>query len=52
MEEIKVSTFFYGSYMNPAVLAEVDIIPERIEVARLSGYDICIQPRAESFRPD
>jgi hypothetical protein len=43
MKEIKVSTFFYGSYMNPAVLKEVDIIPERIEVARLSGYDICIQ---------
>jgi hypothetical protein len=50
MKEIKVSTFFYGSYMNPAVLKEVDIIPERIEVARLSGYDICIQPRANLIR--
>ena len=52
MKEIKVSTFFYGSYMNPAVLEEVDIIPERIEVARLSGYDICIRPRANLIRSE
>ena len=52
MEEIKVSTFFYGSYMNPAVLKGVDIIPERFEVARLSGYDINIQPRANLIRPE
>jgi hypothetical protein len=52
MKEIKVSTFFYGSYMNPAVLKEVDIIPERMEVARLSGYDICIRPRANLIRSE
>jgi gamma-glutamyl AIG2-like cyclotransferase len=39
-------TFFYGSYMNPGVLREVDIVPERFEVARLAGYDIVIAPRA------
>ena len=52
MKEIKVSTFFYGSYMNPAVLKEVDIVPERLEVTRLSGYDICIQPRANLIRSE
>jgi hypothetical protein len=42
----KVTTFFYGSYMNPAVLGEVGIVPDRFEVARLAGYDIVIAPRA------
>src|SRR5690348_8823589 len=46
MGEPKVRTFFYGSYMNPAVLAGVDIRPERFEVARLDGFDIEIAPRA------
>jgi hypothetical protein len=42
----KVWTFWYGSYMNPAVLAEVDLRPESFEVARLDGYDIRIEPLA------
>ena len=42
----RVLTFFYGSYMNPAVLAEVNVRPERFDVARLDGYDIRIAPRA------
>ena len=46
MSEPKVLVFFYGSYMNRAVLREVDLIPERFEVARLDGYDIRIAPRA------
>ncbi|MGH7597900.1 MAG: gamma-glutamylcyclotransferase family protein, partial [bacterium] len=46
MAERKVQTFFYGSYMNLAVLKEMGIIPERWEVAKLSGYDIRIEPRA------
>lgn len=41
-----VVAFFYGSYINRAVLREVDLVPERIEVARLSGYDIQIRPLA------
>src|SRR4029453_6399056 len=45
MSEPKVRVFFYGSYMNPAVLREVGIVPERFEVARLDGYDIRIAPR-------
>jgi hypothetical protein len=46
MTETKIWTFFYGSYMNPAVLREVDFVPERLEVARLDGFDIRIAPRA------
>ncbi|HET7293138.1 MAG TPA: DinB family protein [Vicinamibacteria bacterium] len=44
--EPRVRVFFYGSYMNRAVLAEVGLVPERLEVARLDGYDIRIAPRA------
>src|ERR1043165_9246470 len=46
MAEPKVWTFFYGSYMNRAVLAEVSLVPDALEVARLPGYDIRIAPRA------
>jgi len=48
----KVLTFFYGSYMNPAVLAEVDIHPETFEVAKLSGWDIRIEPLANLVPSD
>jgi hypothetical protein len=46
MSEPRVRVFFYGSYMNRAVLREVQLLPEDIEVARLDGYDIRIAPRA------
>lgn len=42
----QVLTFFHGSYMNLEVLNEVGIAPELWEVARLSGYDVSIAPRA------
>jgi AIG2 family protein len=45
-EKNKVWVFFYGSYINLNVLKEVDIFPESIDTAKLSGYDIVIQPRA------
>jgi hypothetical protein len=48
--EPKVWTFFYGSYMNPTVLREVALVPERFEVGRLDGYDIRIAPRANLVR--
>ena len=35
MAESKVWVFLYGSYINFAVLREVDLVPERWEVARL-----------------
>ena len=41
-----VVTFFCGSYINPAVLREADLVPARFEVARLSGYDLTISPLA------
>jgi hypothetical protein len=42
----KVWVFFYGSYMNRRVLAEVGLEPEEDEVARVAGWDIVIRPRA------
>ena len=50
--EQKVWVFFYGSYMNFNVLKEVELIPERSETARLSGFDLRIQPRANLVRSD
>ena len=50
MGDPTVVTFFYGSYMNPAVLREVDIVPDRIEAAMLPGFDIEIRPLANLFR--
>jgi len=52
MTEPKVWTFFYGSYMNFEVLKEVSFIPARWEVAKLSGFDIRIQPRANLVRSE
>jgi hypothetical protein len=48
----EVWTFFYGSYINPDVLKEVGLIPKHWDVARLSGYDIRIQPRANLIRAE
>jgi AIG2 family protein len=48
----KVWTFWYGSYMNPAVLAEVNLHPDSFEVARLDGFDIRIEPLANLVRAD
>jgi hypothetical protein len=52
MIEPKVWTFFYGSYINLDVLKEVNFTPERWEVARLHGFDIRIQPRANLVRSE
>ncbi len=52
MVEPKVVTFFYGSYINPAVLREVDLTPDRVEVARLPGFDIEIRPLANLVPSD
>jgi len=46
MDERKVAVFFYGSYMNQRVLAEVGLAPESWEQASLAGFDIRIAPRA------
>jgi hypothetical protein len=47
-----VWVFFYGSYINFAVLREVELVPEHWEVARLDGFDIRIQPRANLVPSD
>jgi hypothetical protein len=52
MSEPKVWVFFYGSYINRAVLAEVGLVPQRWEVARLGGFDIEIRPRANLVRSE
>ncbi|MBI4852805.1 MAG: gamma-glutamylcyclotransferase [Acidobacteria bacterium] len=46
MTQPKVDVFFYGSYMNFNVLKEVDLVLDQWEVARLNGFDIKIEPRA------
>ena len=50
--ETRVWTFFYGSYINLDVLAEVGLRPSDHEVARLSGFDILIRPLANLIRSD
>lgn len=42
----RVAVFFYGSYINPLVLAEADLRPASFEVARLRDFDIVIRPLA------
>ena len=45
-ETPEVWTFFYGSYMNFNVLAEVDLSPAQRETGRVAGFQISIAPRA------
>lgn len=52
VDEPKVWVFFYGSYMNFAVLQEVDLIPAEWEVASAPGFDLRIAPRANLIRSD
>ena len=42
----KVRTFFYGSFMNPEVLAKADVRPTEPEMAKLAGWELRIAPRA------
>jgi hypothetical protein len=44
--EPSVWVFFYGSFINPGVLRQYDVALQAIEVAKLGGYDIAIQPLA------
>jgi hypothetical protein len=47
-----VWTFFYGSYLNFDVLAEVGMAPARWEVASLPGFELVIRPRANLVRSE
>ena len=42
----KVSVFFYGSYINRAVLAEAGVSPHGWEKVRLMDHRLVIAPRA------
>ncbi|HTM19909.1 MAG TPA: VOC family protein [Kofleriaceae bacterium] len=42
----KVAVFFYGSYMNRAVLAEAELTPTAWQAASLPEFDLTIAPRA------
>jgi hypothetical protein len=42
----KVSVFFYGSFINLDVLGEGGLVPADVQVAKLEGHDILIQPLA------
>jgi hypothetical protein len=48
--EPRVAVFFYGSYINRKVLREAALAPEDWQVARLSGFDVRIAPRANLVR--
>ncbi len=50
MAESTVWTFFYGSFINLDVLRQMDFVPKRFEVARLSGFDIRIERLANLVR--
>jgi hypothetical protein len=52
MAEPKVCTFFYGSFINLDVLAKVEVAPERVDVARIPGFDIRIRPLANLVRSE
>ena len=52
MDIPKVWSFFYGSFINLDVLRILDVVPEKYQVARLSGFDIRIQPLANLIRSD
>src|SRR5262249_60689008 len=50
MTEPKVCVFFYGSFINLDVLRGAGLVPGRVEVARLGGFDIVIRPLANLVR--
>jgi hypothetical protein len=46
MDDRTVRVFFYGSFINRDVLAEVGLIPRDVDVARAWGFDLRIGPLA------
>ena len=50
--EQPIWVFFYGSYMNFDVLKDVGLVPDHFETARLSGFDLRIEPLANLIRSD
>ena len=52
MEEPRVWTFFYGSYINFDVHRDLGVDAERWEMARLLGWEIVIRPHANLVRSE
>jgi hypothetical protein len=52
MTEPSVWTFFYGSFINLDVMKQGGFVPLQYEMAKLSGFDIRIQPLATLVRSD
>jgi hypothetical protein len=52
MDMLKVWTFFYGSFINLDVLRILGVTPGKYEAARLTGFDIQIQPLANLIRSE
>lgn len=52
IEEKRVAVFFYGSFMRRDIMARGGFHPAHIEVAKLSGFDIKIDPHANISRSD
>ncbi len=48
----RIAVFFYGSFIRPEIMARGGLQADRIEVARLSGFDIHISPHACICRSD
>ena len=51
-EAPKVRVFFYGSFINRDVLARAGYRPQKMDVARLDGFDIALRPLATLIRSD
>jgi hypothetical protein len=51
-ETRKVRVFFYGSFIDRDVLARVHYHPDKMEVARLDGFDITMRPLATLIQYD
>lgn len=48
----RVWIFFYGTFMDPAVLTAQGVSVDGLTPAKLSGYELSIRPRANLARND
>ena len=46
MDAPRVDVFFYGSFINPAVLRRNGFAAERLEAGLVAGYEIAFRPTA------
>ncbi len=52
MSSPKVRVFFYGSFINRDVLRRAGLVVDRVDVARLWGFDIRVETLATLVRSD